>query len=256
MSGISLEMLLGNVHRSMDFHFVCLLVVAAVVCAVRLYRRTATHADWIAILVAGLSSGIIFTLHYCESSSIATFWRYHYPAYVVLMPFAAFLLARLCSGVRWRTALVALALAYVPLNDCRRMVKRSYKPARNQQAADAAAVRWAADFIRKDYRGPVRKHVRYTNIEYISDRRPNIYTHYQRIACEVGGRLVDSNPALRKIEGIPDYAFLAGGEEPLERQRLRALWPEIELVPLADRIIGRKRYFIYGCRLATGDRQR
>lgn len=257
MSRARIAALLGSGPDDIHFYFACFLAVVAVVCAARLYRRTATHADWIAILVAGLSSGVIFVLHYCESSSIATCWRYHYPAFAVLVPFAALLLARLCRGVRWRIALIAVVLASVPLNACRQMVKRSFNPARNHQAADAAAVRWAADFIRKDYRGPLRETVCYTDGEYMSNRRPKIYTRYQRLAWELRGRLVESEPTRREIEGIPDYAFLGNGDESWwEESRMRVLWPEIELVPLASRAIGRKRYFIYACRLATEGAQR
>lgn len=234
-----------------DTRFVWLIsfcLAAFVGCLIRSKDRRQVPWFWLVLSLPFFGTFLIFLQHYLHGEGWMTFWRYHYPMYVLLIPFLAKTLAVISRRSRPLMIGVSCVLGLWFCRNAAHVIRHRF--ARTRPAERIAAQLWCADLIRRDYRGPACTTLEYDMNEYRTSRLPLVFSPEPLPAYLAGGRTEGFGS---RSQNMPQYWFYNADSRQKDIKGCSYSWDEIiaEWYPgvirekIGEFSLGFKRYVLY-----------
>lgn len=202
-----------------------LLVAAFGVIQRIIMRRICAHEWWLIVFVVLNIFLVQLQMFVGEHGNLTWILRYHQAALTLLYGWTAWSVVALIRALKGRWRFCAIYAGWLWLiatggTSLWRIVKHEF--VESKRNAQLRAAEWAAELIRKDWKGPRIDKERFFTIQgYHSRLRPIIHSPGALLVQKVGGRWYSLAPAIRRHEK-PDYALLAEGVKPLSGMKLLA----------------------------------
>jgi hypothetical protein len=218
-----------------------ILFVALVGVIYRVCSRQIIAREWWIIGFVSLNIFLVqLQMFVGEKGNLTWILRYHQAALTLLYGWAAWTVVALARALtsRWRMCVVYAGVFWLAATggtSMWRIVKHRFVDSRRN--AQLCAAEWAAEIIRKDWKGPLLDEERFFTIQDYHPRlRPIIHTAGAVLVQKVNGRWYSLAPDIRRHEK-PDYAFCLEGEKTFKGMKL-----------LAKKTFGKKKkrtFFLY-----------
>jgi len=201
-------------EESLAWYFMALVVVSLVGFALRLRWRRTVRGEWAVPMLIVMPSLLVFAMCVALTDETTVYWRYHYPAYALGLVYVGGLLAPLLARFRGGVLVASVFVAVLFADNFRHYWRHYLRPDRADDAAVLAADKWAAELIRRDWKGPARTTPGSDLEYYVPSRLPVVYClNSPRAAYWAGGRTFEPWKAERGLEVLPDYWLCPCGDE-------------------------------------------
>lgn len=208
----------------MTQNIVLLVALIGVIC--RSYSHRISAREWWILGFIALNIFLVqLQMFVGENGNLNWILRYHQAILTILYGWAAWSVVSLIRALdgRWRICAICAGSFWLVATggtSIWRIMKHEF--VESKRNAQMRAAEWAAEIIRKDWKGPLVDKERFFTVqEYHPRLRPIIHSPGALLVQKVNGRWYSLAPAIRQHEK-PDYALLPEGEKPLNGMKLLA----------------------------------